>query len=273
MFPPDGTTIKLKYSSRGGDGNIAGTIGELSGNRTVLNCTGPDLRSLSVDQTLEMCWEEPGIPTNMSVRVAQVEPDSGKLVVEAERRNHMRVDCSLTFRYRPLSDADYEAMIPRIRIQTDDSLEEYDSTSTSDEIPERLEAVFVNFHRMLREIDDQVKHLIAVQEGTANSEQRDRSGRVFNISGCGLAFEETKPVKVGTKLKMTFDLAGYPFRSIVCLGEVTRCETTGQTIDGMPIHQVYAGIDHISEEDQDRIIRFVFKVQRRQLRRRSRSKN
>jgi hypothetical protein len=231
------------------------------------------VESMAKADVLEMTWEEDGDSSSTRVRVSEFDAAVGKLVVESvERRSHMRVDCSLMFRHRTLSESAYAEMAPRIVSQPLDYLEESAdlSPAASDETWERLDNVLSNFHRLLREISDQVQHLIAVSEGRPGTKDLDELARVFTISGSGLGFESDRPLEVGTKLRLCFDLSGYPYRSVVCLGEVSRCDPSDEPGAGVPSHQIFAAFTHIREEDRDRIIRFVFKMQRRQLRHRRR---
>jgi c-di-GMP-binding flagellar brake protein YcgR len=131
---------------------------------------------------------------------------------------------------------------------------------------DRLDSVFSNFHRMLSDLSEQVAHLVALQEGRASHVAPDLRCRVINISGAGLAFECQEALAPGTMLRMTFDLQRFPYRSILCLGDVVRRQSRPADASPTTPHLIFAHFTHIREEDRDRIIHYVFKMQRRMLR-------
>lgn len=221
---------------------------------------------------LELAWERDGLPMSVPVRLRETDPAAGVIVVEiAERRSHMRVDSSLLFRLRPLTEGDYAELAARVLAQPLEYLEdsaEAEATLPASEVWDRMETVLSSFHRMLREISDRLDHLTALVEGHGQAPPAERQACVINISGAGLAFESTEPFAPGQKLWMTFDLSRFPYRTIQCLGEVTRAEARPDPPPGIAPHLVYVAFTHIREEDRDQIIRHVFRMQRRMLRHR-----
>jgi hypothetical protein len=219
---------------------------------------------------VELVWGEGDDMQVALVEMREVDvPERRVLLSSVERRRHMRVPCSLLFRHRVLSDAEWTEMGPGIVAEPLDHLEEPPEVAgPHDETWERLNTVFSNFHGMLREISDQVQHLMALQQGQVVASKPDVTARVFNISGSGLGYENNGALEPGTKLRMSFDMAGYPYRSVVCLGEVVRAAAPDKPTPSGMSHQIFVDFTHVREEDRDRIIRFVFKMQRRHLRHR-----
>jgi hypothetical protein len=253
---------------------ISARLCSVQGPAHTLEVESPEAVQALAVQGLEMTWESEEGTMSVPVRLRETDGPARRVTVEiAERRSHLRVDSSLFFRHRPLSEAEFNDLIPRVISQPLEYLEdavEADVVS-GDENWERLETVFSNFHRMLREIADQVDRLIAVQEGRSVTAPHDRTSIVVNISGAGIAFEASEIYALGTKLRMVFDLSRYPYRSILCLGEVVRVDSRPSPPPGVAPHLIYVGFTHIREEDRDRIIHYVFKMQRRMLRRRAMS--
>jgi hypothetical protein len=220
-------------------------------------------------QGLEMSWDSGADRMSVPVRLMTVDSHTNRVTVEiSERRGHTRVDSSLLFRHRRLTAAEGVEMSTKLLMHAADYLEEESEVDLGgeDETWDRLEVVFSSFHRMLRDLTDRVDHLTAIQEGRSSTPPLDRTCRVINISGGGLAFEHTEPYAAGTPLRLSFDISRYPYRSILCLGEVVRTESRPCAGLTVPSHLVYVRFTQIREEDRDRIIHYVFRMQRRMLR-------
>jgi len=222
---------------------------------------------------LEMSWRGDGeTEFTLPVALSGLDARTGEIQLDArERRDHMRVGSSLIFRHRTLSDAEYAALAQRVLSQPLEYLEENPDNERStggDEVWDRLDNVLANFYQMIRDLSDKVDHLITLQEGGEPARRRDATSRVVNISGSGLAFESDEALPAGAKLRMAFDLSRYPYREIVCLGEVVRACTHPDPPLGTARHTMSVDFTHIREEDRDRIIHYVFRMQRRMLRNR-----
>jgi hypothetical protein len=234
----------------------------------------PDrLQTAAKASGLEMTWQgDQSTEYTLPVSLDRVDARTGEVTVKiGERRDHMRVDSSLIFRHRTLSDAEYAALAPRILSQPLEYLEDgadNERSTGGDEVWDRLDNVLANFYQMLRDLSDKVEHVIALQEGNEPVRRLDATSRVINISGSGLAFESADKIPVGAKLRMAFDLSRYPYREIICLGQVVRQTTHPNPSPDTPPHTVSVDFTHIREEDRDRIIHYVFRMQRRMLRNR-----
>jgi PilZ domain len=264
------------------DGNVSTQAGRLlatDGKRHTIGISdgfsAQGLEEIALTGGLELSWvsSEHG-QMSVPVRLEHIDERARQVTVEiVERRTHLRVDSSLLFRHSALSEAEFTELSQRIISEPLGGLHDsgdLDRSATNDDSFERLDLVFSNFHRMLRELSSKVDTLIAMQRGEEIGETRERSSRVINISGAGLAYESDAVPEAGTKMKMTFDLSFFPYLAIVCLGEITRVDHHPDPPEGTPSHLVYVHFTHIREEDRDRIIRYVFKMQRRMLRRRRR---
>lgn len=183
-----------------------------------------------------------------------------------ERRRSMRVESALLFRHRRLTEAECAALVPEILHRPSDFMlddEDLELNSPTDESWQRVEAVLSNFYQMLRDIQHQVDTMVALQRGEPAPPSPHRSDRAINISGDGVAFASESEIEPGTKMHLTFDLTRFPHRTIECLGEVVSCEP----LEGEPgTVVVRVKYTHIREIDRDRIINYVFKIQRRQIR-------
>ena len=92
------------------------------------------------------------------------------------------------------------------------------------------------------------------------------SALTTDISGSGLALDSVEGLKPGEVLMLFISLPDSPSRGIFALGEVVRAESDEENPSSGAIKFV-----EISEEDRERIIRFSFSQQRRELARRAES--
>ncbi|MBN1477960.1 PilZ domain-containing protein [Candidatus Sumerlaeota bacterium] len=262
------------------DGDMSPQVGRLLATDGKRHTIGIDdgfspqrLEEIASTGGLELSWISPELgQMSVPVHLEHIDERGRQVTVEiVERRTHLRVDSSLLFRHVELSEAEFTELSQRIISEPLGGVQDtgdHDRSGTNDDSFERLDLVLSNFHRMLRELSAKVDMLIAIQRGEEPEESRERSSRVINISGAGLAYESDEVPAVGTRLKMTFDLSFFPYVAIICLGEITRVDHHPSPPEGTPSHLVYVRFTHIREEDRDRIIRYVFKMQRRILRRR-----
>jgi len=86
----------------------------------------------------------------------------------------------------------------------------------------------------------------------------------FDISGSGLGVASHGALALGQKLILAISLPNRPWRPIYARGEVVRDK---QDAHGQPRFGVR--FSHIPEADQERLVRFTFEQQRRQLARRN----
>ncbi len=276
LMPPPQTRVTLQpMDVHAADScTVAATVAEAQGRRLVLSALPSSAEALSgigAVSALEMSWPSADGAIALPVTLTEVQPSQRRLVAEVlERRSHTRVDTSMTFRCTPLTGEEATALATRIHSQPMETLSdpaEPEPAWSGDETSDRLDAVLSSFHQMLADLREKVDHLIALQEGRAVPARPEHRCHVLNISGSGVAFESEERFAQGTKLRLTFDLQRYPYRSIVCLGDVVRVQHLPRAHQPAG-HLIQAQFTEIAEEDRDRIIHHVFRLQRRALRHR-----
>ena len=103
-------------------------------------------------------------------------------------------------------------------------------------------------HLRSREVDEHFKY----------------SALTTDISGSGLALDSVEGIKAGEVIMLFISLPESPSRAIFALGEVVRIESGTESPSSSAVKFV-----EISEGDRERIIRFSFSQQRRELARRA----
>jgi len=85
-----------------------------------------------------------------------------------------------------------------------------------------------------------------------------------DISGSGFGLRPGSGLKPGTRIVLTMNLPDAPSRPLFAVGEVVRC-------DNVEVGEHAAAVQFldISEADRERLIRFTFRQQRRELARRA----
>lgn len=86
-----------------------------------------------------------------------------------------------------------------------------------------------------------------------------------DISGSGLSLANTGDLKVGQRILLNICLSDSPSRTIYAVGEVVRVDSAEEA--GEPFTAVR--FEDISEEDRERIVRYNFRQQRKDLAKRA----
>ena len=89
-----------------------------------------------------------------------------------------------------------------------------------------------------------------------------------NCSSTGLGMIAKERLELGQHLHLRITLRTVPTTIIDCMGVVMRCETCSQSTSetGSPTHDIGLRFTHIHESDRERLIHYLFKIQRRILR-------
>jgi len=173
------------------------------------------------------------------------------------RREHVRVDCTLKVDCQRLSPDDYR------RFQDNPEFIFKKTLHELPEIPEIDEVTLDVLYRLIYETNlkmDRILELLEQQDGTAHASIRVDC---VNISGSGLKCITNRRFSIGdiVALRIFLPVASRP--QIQVLGQVTSSEESQATDD---YHVVISFVD-IPEGDRDTIIGYVFNRQRELLKR------
>jgi len=188
-----------------------------------------------------------------------------------EKRSYVRVKCSLPFYYKIIQPGQVELAAREIMELPGDLAEPHEDSAKaillSAQSEDKANQQFDNLFKMMQQIDTKLDHLISLFEGEKNEHTGKTMLTLHDLSGSGFSFHSPETLKVGQFLKVAMSFSRFPNDLITFLGQVCRSdhvEYTELNVEGK--HLIAGTIVHIREDDRERIIHYVFKVQRKLLR-------
>lgn len=115
---------------------------------------------------------------------------------------------------------------------------------------------------------DELAHALAHGKSPDLSTHMKRPIRILDCSGTGLGFTAADPYQEGSCLRLWIKLKGIPPICIECLGRVMRCRKLEGRSDQKSTERYSIGVHftHIHENDREKLIQYLFRVQRQLLR-------
>jgi len=222
-----------------------------------------------------MIWDDRGRAEQASIQVLSREGDDLVVLPDAPpgKRETVRVRTTAVFTYEVVPPERVQAVVDEIRNAVPDSLDDAIHVDhlwhTGEDLWEKIDEEFSRLTYQLAELNSKMDYLIALAEGRPPEQLAPRYRDVLDFSGAGLGFVENKALAEGSVLRMAIELSRFPRQVAHCLGEVVRCEPRA-ALGGANAREFTIGVRFtvINEDDRERIIRHVFKMQRRYLRNR-----
>lgn len=190
-----------------------------------------------------------------------------------ERRESQRVaiDLALTYEAVPAEDVGEVAEQTLSRLNSSESYSEASAllSSVEDPIDQLRQEVWIlreAIYALSRRIEDLTE---AVESGGHGDRAHiEHPLMVSDCSNTGIGFIGEAPHSEGQYLKLKLRLPTVPIAEIDCLGVVVRCRKLDPPEENPGALRFDFGVrfTHIHEPDRERIIQYMFKVQRRMLR-------
>lgn len=191
----------------------------------------------------------------------------------SERREYVRVEASLPVRYKILKEEEYDGAGAK-RLKERRAVEEESCSALLDEI--RLESETLlpaslpdgmnpgmakALNEMNRKLNLVLKLLVETRlPGIDPEELQD-----VNLSGGGLRMVLHEKLEVGQKLGMEIRLPLFPPSVLYTVARIARVRPMDEKSDP-PLYETALHFIDISEEDREKIIRYVFQRQRFHIR-------
>lgn len=185
-----------------------------------------------------------------------------------ERREapRLRVDMSVEYRIVPAEQADHvaEEVMARVNTLAEQPLETIQLLRTGDDPMANLREEIAALREMIGDLMQKVDDLTQAVRGgkpQTGAEMHQPLG-IQNCSAGGIGIITSEAAEIGTKLRLRLTLRSVPAVTIDCMGEIARQDTLGAG------ERFEWGVrfTHIHEADRERLIHYLFKIQRRMLR-------
>jgi hypothetical protein len=200
--------------------------------------------------------------------------------VNGERRQSLRVlAAGLYVVYSIIPEELVEETRRSVLSQTleqDDLQIESDKLWHTNDIAEKMDDQFSELRRFLRQIDSKLDYLIQIAEGRKpNAIGEQRTVRLLDVSGGGLAFLSKTDIPIGTMLYLRLQLSRFPMLEISATARVARTQQITQEMEATTDSKFEIGtsFDTVQESDQERLYRFISRLERHLLRERKETKN
>jgi len=184
-----------------------------------------------------------------------------------ERREYFRIDDEVALDYRPIDEADIDALSDRIHARFPDRFTVASSfTATSRQMTQALHKVQNQSPELVRCLQaiDQKLNMLAQLFVSEEMHLDQQPTREVNLSAGGLAFRSQHEIRTGSLLEMRIVL--FPsLIGILTLSRVIHCEPISDTNVDFP-WQVAVNFEQLRERDRELLVRHVMAKQTRQLR-------
>lgn len=257
---------------------IHGEVASIEGDRIQIQVADNSQAHLS-DYTSKLpcllVWDERGRGRQTAIRISERNGESLVAIAQndKEKREFPRVHSSAVFTYEVLAPDRVEAAAEDIRNTVGAYPEDLKSIerflSADDEVVQKLEEEFSRVSHQMAELNSKVDYLIGMAEGRSVQRNVKMYREIVDFSGAGLSFLENKALPMESSLCMAIELSRFPQIMVHCLGEVVRCEPIlDPGVEHPSQYSIGVNFSVMNEDDRERIIRHVFKIQRRKLRER-----
>jgi len=228
------------------------------------------------EEVLVMTWNADGIQRACPILVRSRQPRALSVrVVIQERREAPRVRAEMQLAYEVIPAEQIkeiaDEVMAKVNTLSEPESEAFQLLRKDDDPLAELRQDMHDLRQMLGELMAKVDDLTAIVSGTKTQSARGRILQpvsILNCSSTGVGFLAREPHGEGDYLRMRITLRTTPQAVIDCMGVVMRvapCERpAGES--GSPPHDIGVRFTHIHEADRERLIHYLFKVQRRLLR-------
>lgn len=241
----------------------------------------PGVEGRIPSETDDMCvltWEKDGIQRACPVLVRQRTPRAliGQVVIQ-ERREAPRLRVDIQITYEPLAAAQVkeaaDAVMARVREAAGLDSETARLLHKDEDPLDELRAEIRDLRGMLQDVLLRLDNLTAIVTGGQPSQGLGPARRPLSLQNCsssGVGIVTEDYLGEGTYLRMRLNLHTVPQTTIDLIGVVVRCTRleTSEPKEHAPRYDVGVRYTHIHESDRERLIHYLFKVQRRMLRER-----
>lgn len=192
-------------------------------------------------------------------------------VVIEERRRSIRVHCDLSLVVQIIEPDALAETVEELmsRVGPEGEPESVVERLLRPEIQDDALRVELNTIReLIDHLSSQVDHLTRVVEGDSApvNEGEIEVNEVLDCSATGLAFRHETAFEVGSFFKAHLEFHQTPKVTVDCIGVIVRTESRSDQARHTDQFDHGLRFTHIHEEDRERIVRQVFKVQRSLLR-------
>ena len=184
--------------------------------------------------------------------------------MDEENREYVRIQDFIPFEFQRVKQEEYLQWKGKLREKRGDLfylseawIREEKEFGSWEGGEERIHQLLVDMKNKLNFI---ILHLLKPEE------EKNQTPPVHevNMSGNGIGFETKQELIIGNFLEVKVILPLFPPRTILAHAEVMHTEKTSR--EGQRFFQIGAMFLDLSEEDQNRIIDYTFKTQRKKLR-------
>ena len=190
------------------------------------------------------------------------------------RRKYVRVDDYLPMRAVPVEAGDVLAVRERLLLERNLSGAQSDTDGSTwhpetDELLEQLDGTNRAFRYIFERLDYKLDLLLQLTARQQMAQEGIDGSVRCDMSGGGIRFESATAPVVGQPMQLQMYLRDLPPTVIKCLGEVVRVEDNVEPRWGNHPYRVSVKFTDIVEADRERIIRYVFGIQRHLIRNRN----
>ena len=255
---------------------IHGEVAGIDGARVkilVSDTSKEHLADYSANLQCVMVWDERGKACQTPIKIAERNGESLVAIAQdtKEKREFPRVQSTAVFTYEVLPpdrvEAASEDLLNTINVQPEDFTSVERFWNTDDDVMQKLEEEFSRVSHQVAEVNSKLDYLISLSEGGSAKRSAKMYRQIEDFSGAGLGFLENKALPLESVLRMSIELSRFPQLVVHCIGKVVRCEPVASPGGEAPEqHSIGVQFTVIHDEDRERIIRHVFRIQRRNLR-------
>jgi hypothetical protein len=142
----------------------------------------------------------------------------------------------------------------------------------------RLESMIGMLNETVNELAEKTDYLVARADGREGMLPRRRRGKMLDVSGSGFAFvSNDEELAEGAFILASFEISPVAHQKVRCVGQVVKLRPHGAAVAKGALDQraqkqraqeqrVAVDFNFITEDDQDKIIKYAFSVQRQFLR-------
>lgn len=223
----------------------------------------------------EMCvmiWDGGGVRRSCPIQVRAETPRSlvARVVVQERRESpRLRVDMQLAYELVPAAKVKEtaESVLARYNPAPPPVSDAMSSMRYQDDGIAQLQKEVAGLRDMLSEVLERIEHLTALVVGDV-PDAPQQPLQIQNISSTGVGFICAEPIAAGEYLRLHMVIHCLPRIVIDCMGVIVRCKRLDatETNPGQARYDIGVQFTHIHESDRERLIRYLFQVQRRMLR-------
>ena len=229
----------------------------------------------SADETCVLVWECNGMRRTVPILVRSKSTHAivGQIIIQEQRRSpRVRVEMQLTYELvLPAQIRDIaEEVMARVNSLDNEASETTQLLQNIEDPIGEIRGELNILREMVSELIVKVDDLTHMMSGDAprSSHRYKHPLGIQNCSGTGLGFIASEPHLEGEYLRMNMSMRTVPPTVIDCMAVVVRCSPLDPPAGQEQSKRYDIGVQfsHIHEVDREKLIRYLFKVQRRTLR-------